>query len=224
MILSWITGTLTFKAYSLDRYSNNSSSEANVSPNSPIASASPTWDASLSAIPLSPKNTVLNAGSDRCELVPYCDITDDTTDGISGGGKTRISVLLIDDQTLVSDMIQRSLRTESDIDFHYCNDPTLAISMAIDLAPSIILQDLVMPDVDGLMLLRWFRLNPDTKDIPMIVLSCKEDAYLKAEAFTYGANDYLIKLPEPAELIARIRYHVQAYKNLKALRATTQAA
>ena len=193
-----------------------------MSPNSPIASARPT---SLTS-PTSPTsltsstNTALTIGYDRCDLVTYCDIAD----GIGGGGKTRISVLLIDDQSLVSEMIQRSLRTESDIDFHYCNDPTLAISMAIDLAPSIILQDLVMPEVDGLMLLRWFRLNPETKDIPMIVLSCKEDAYLKAEAFTYGANDYLIKLPEPAELIARIRYHVQAYENLKALRATTLAA
>jgi two-component system, NtrC family, sensor kinase len=138
--------------------------------------------------------------------------------------KPRIGVLLIDDQSMVSEVIQRSLRTESDIDFYYCSDPTLAISMAIDLAPTVILQDLVMPDVDGLMLLRWFRLNPDTRDIPMIVLSCKEDAYLKAEAFTHGANDYLIKLPDAIELIARIRYHSQAYENLKALRAATAEA
>ena len=207
-----------------------------MTPNSPSASTRRTSDTSLSLTALSEtnsstngaangvknsaKNIALNVGYDRCDLVPYCDIAD----GLGGGGNTRIAVLLIDDQSLVSDMIQRSLRTESDIDFHYCSDPTLAISMAIDLAPSIILQDLVMPDVDGLMLLRWFRLNPDTRDIPMIVLSCKEDAHLKAEAFTYGANDYLIKLPEPAELIARIRYHVQAYENLKALRATTLAA
>ena len=199
-----------------------------MTPNSPIASTRRTSNTSLSLTALSEKNsstntssnTALNVGYDRCDLVPYCGIAD----GLGGSGNTRISVLLIDDQSLVSDMIQRSLRTESDIDFHYCNDPTLAISIAIDLAPSIILQDLVMPDVDGLMLLRWFRLNPDTRDIPMIVLSCKEDAHLKAEAFTYGANDYLIKLPEPAELIARIRYHVQAYENLKALRATTLAA
>ena len=55
-------------------------------------------------------------------------------------------------------------------------------------------------------------------------LSCKEDAHLKAEAFTHGANDYLIKLPDTIELIARIRYHSQAYQTLKALQATTKAA
>jgi two-component system, NtrC family, sensor kinase len=137
---------------------------------------------------------------------------------------TRITVLLIDDQSMVSEILQRSLSKETDIDFHYCSDPTLAITTAIDIAPTIILQDLVMPDVDGLMLLRWFRLNPATKDIPMIVLSCKEDAHLKAEAFTHGANDYLIKLPDAIELVARIRYHSQAYQNLKALQSTTLAA
>ncbi len=136
----------------------------------------------------------------------------------------RIRVLLIDDQSMVGEILQRSLSKETDIDFHYCNDPTMAITTAIDIAPTIILQDLVMPDVDGLMLLRWFRLNPATKDIPMIVLSCKEDAHLKAEAFTYGANDYLIKLPDTIELIARIRYHSQAYQTLKALQATTKAS
>jgi two-component system, NtrC family, sensor kinase len=138
--------------------------------------------------------------------------------------ETRIKVLLIDDQRMVSEILQRTLSKETDIDFHYCSDPTIAITMAIDLAPTVILQDLVMPDVDGLMLLRWFRLNPLTKDIPMIVLSCKEDAHLKAEAFTYGANDYLIKLPDVIELIARIRYHAQAYNNLQALQSAKLAA
>lgn len=155
---------------------------------------------------------------------PDNDRDNDFTNQFISAIATRISVLLIDDQTMVGEFLQQSLSKEADIDFHYCNDPSMAITTAIDIDPTIILQDLVMPDVDGLMLLRWFRLNPATKDIPMIVLSSKEDAHLKAEAFTHGANDYLIKLPDPIELIARIRYHSQAYQTLKALQATTQAA
>jgi class 3 adenylate cyclase len=71
-----------------------------------------------------------------------------------------------------------------------------------------------MPDIDGLLLLRFFRANAITRDIPMIVLSSKEEAKLKAKAFALGANDYLVKLPDRIELIARIRYHSQAYINL----------
>jgi two-component system, NtrC family, sensor kinase len=133
-------------------------------------------------------------------------------------------VLLIDDQVIVSEVLRRSLALEQDITFHYCSDPTQAIQTALAIQPTVILQDLIMPDVDGLMLLRWFRQNPQTANIPLIVLSNKEDAMMKAEAFTSGANDYLIKLPDPIELVARIRYHSQAYNNFKALLANTATA
>jgi two-component system, NtrC family, sensor kinase len=135
-----------------------------------------------------------------------------------------LTVLLIDDQVIVSEVLRRSLASEPDIAFHYCNDSTQAVQMASAIQPTVILQDLVMPNVDGLMLLRQFRQNPQTAHIPMIVLSNKEDATMKAEAFTSGANDYLIKLPDPIELVARIRYHSQAYNNFKALMANTAVA
>jgi two-component system, NtrC family, sensor kinase len=136
----------------------------------------------------------------------------------------KIIVLLVDDQVIVSEVIRRSLASEPDIEFNYCSDPTQAIEMAMLLRPSVILQDLIMPEVDGLMLLRWFRMNPATAQVPMVVLSNKEDAMMKAEAFTHGANDYLIKLPDPIELVARIRYHAQAYQNLQALATATATA
>lgn len=125
----------------------------------------------------------------------------------------QIRVLLVDDQAIIGEAVQRMLATAEDINFHYCSDPIQAISLANEIAPTVILQDLVMPDIDGLLLLRFFRANVATRDIPMIVLSAKEDAKLKADAFTAGANDYLVKLPDPIELIARIRYHSKAYIN-----------
>ena len=48
----------------------------------------------------------------------------------------------------------------------------------------------------------------------MIVLSTKEEPAVKAEAFALGANDYLVKLPDRLELLARIRYHSKGYINL----------
>jgi two-component system, NtrC family, sensor kinase len=135
-----------------------------------------------------------------------------------------ITVLLIDDQMIVSEVVRRLLAPEPDITFHYCNDSTQAVQIALAIQPTVILQDLVMPNVDGMMLLRQFRQNPQTAHIPMIVLSNKEDALMKAEAFTSGANDYLIKLPDPIELVARIRYHSQAYNNFKALMTNTAVA
>ncbi|MCE5248708.1 fused response regulator/phosphatase [bacterium] len=125
-----------------------------------------------------------------------------------------ITVLLIDDQTIVAAAVERMLSSEKDISFHYCQDPTKAIEMAVEVSPTIILQDLVMPDIDGLTLVKFFRVHPQLKDVPLIVLSSKEEAGTKADAFAVGANDYLVKLPDRIELIARIRYHSKAYINL----------
>lgn len=125
-----------------------------------------------------------------------------------------ITVLLIDDQAIVAAAVQRMLAPETDITFHFCTDPTQAIQKAVEVAPTVILQDLVMPDIDGLTLVKFFRAHPQLKNIPLIVLSTKEEAVTKAEAFALGANDYLVKLPDRIELIARIRYHSAAYVNL----------
>ncbi len=123
----------------------------------------------------------------------------------------RIKVLLVDDQPMIAEGIKRMLTEEEDIDLHYCQDPVKAVNLASELEPTIILQDLVLPDIDGMTLVRFYRGNDTTKDIPIIVLSSKEDPAVKKEAFQYGANDYLVKLPDQIELIARIRSHAKHY-------------
>jgi len=126
-------------------------------------------------------------------------------------GGTKIKVLLVDDQAMVAEGIRRMLADESDVDFFYCSDPSAAIATALDVNATIILQDLVMPDIDGMTLVRFFRANNLTKDIPIIVLSSKDDPRIKSDAFSNGATDYLVKLPDKIELIARIRAHTKHY-------------
>ncbi len=123
-------------------------------------------------------------------------------------------VLLVDDQAMVCEAVRRALANQADIDFHYCADAREAITLANQIRPTVILQDLVMPGLDGLSLLTQFRNNAITKDIPIIVLSTNENPQTKGQAFALGANDYLVKLPDKIELIARIRYHSKAYMNL----------
>ncbi len=126
-----------------------------------------------------------------------------------------ITVLLIDDQPMIAEAVRRMLLPEKDITFHYCNNPTQAIKVAKSCQPTVILQDLVMPEMEGLVLVQFLRAhNAPTKYVPLIVLSSKEEPIIKAKAFALGANDYVVKLPDAAELIARIRYHSKAYVNL----------
>ena len=120
-------------------------------------------------------------------------------------------ILLVDDQAIVAHAVRRLLAGLPDIDLHYCSDPIEAINDADKIRPSVILQDLSMPSIDGLDLVRLFRANPSTAETPIIVLSSEEDSEIKSQAFAVGANDYLVKLPDKIELIARLRYHSKAY-------------
>lgn len=122
-----------------------------------------------------------------------------------------VVVLLVDDQPIIGEAVRRMLSPHHDVTFHYCQDAGQALEMAARLKPTVILQDLVMPDVDGLDLVPAYRRQEATKDTPLIVLSTKEEAGTKAEAFARGANDYLVKLPDPLEMLARIRYHSKGY-------------
>jgi len=66
-------------------------------------------------------------------------------------------VLLIDDQAIVGHAVRALLLDELDIDMHYCADPSLALELAERVRPTVILQDLVMPTIEGLHLVRLLR-------------------------------------------------------------------
>ncbi|MGE8399502.1 MAG: response regulator, partial [Burkholderiales bacterium] len=126
-----------------------------------------------------------------------------------------VKVLLVDDQAIIGEAVRRMLSHEIGVSFHYCGDPKNAMEMAEHIQPTVILQDLVMPGVDGLDLVSQYRNNQKLRDLPIIVLSSKEDPKIKSQAFAVGANDYLVKLPDAVELIARLRYHSRAYLAMK---------
>ena len=122
-------------------------------------------------------------------------------------------VLLVDDQPIVAELVRQMLSDHPEISLHYCADPFQALNVANQLNPTVILQDLVMPDIDGLTLVKFFRANAATRETPLVVMSSTEEAGTKAEAFRLGANDYLVKPPNRLELIARLQYHHRSCVN-----------
>ncbi len=125
--------------------------------------------------------------------------------------KIPISVLLIDDEFLIGEAMRIKLSNEQDIRFHYCKEPDKALETAISAQPTVIMLDLVMPGVNGLTMVKFFKSSEDFSDVPLIVLSAREEPELKKKALALGANDYMIKLPDKPELIARIRCHSERY-------------
>ena len=65
------------------------------------------------------------------------------------GASRKTVVLLVDDQVIVGEAVRRMLADQSDIEFHFCANPFEALDKAAELKPTVILQDLVMPDIEG---------------------------------------------------------------------------
>ena len=105
-----------------------------------------------------------------------------------------ISVLLIDDEFLIGEAMRIKLSTERDIIFNYCKEPDKALETAIGVQPTVIMLDLVMPGVNGLTMVKFFKSSEDFRDVPLIVLSAREEPELKKKAIALGANDYMVKL------------------------------
>lgn len=85
------------------------------------------------------------------------------------------------------------------------NAGTQALNKASSEHPSLIILDVMMPDMDGYEVCRRLRANPDTKDIPIIMFTAKTLVDDKVAGFEAGADDYLTKPTHPAELASRVK-------------------
>jgi diguanylate cyclase (GGDEF)-like protein/PAS domain S-box-containing protein len=134
-----------------------------------------------------------------------------------------LRVLLVEDQATLVEWVRQVLMQEPDIELHVCMDSARAVAEARRIQPSLILQDLVMPGpTTGFLLLAQYRDLPELSDIPVVVLSSLPDVEGKARAFALGAADYMVKLPNRVEFVARVRAHSLAYATRRELRETKE--
>jgi len=141
--------------------------------------------------------------------------------------ENEVIILLVDDELIEAELFRGLLETEQNLEFHYCPRASEAIAQANQVKPTVIMQDLSMPGDNGLSLITRFRANPETRDTPVVVFSGEENPKTKSIAFNLGANDYIVKSVDRVELVARLRYHSQAYWNQRlreeAMRALRQS-
>lgn len=121
---------------------------------------------------------------------------------------TRCAVLLIDDESFAQDIISHGLKGCAGHQLCYEPDPARAVEAAREIDATVVLVDLRMPGgIDGLGVIARLRADPATEDLPVILLSSEDDPDIKAKAFAAGASDYMVKWPDPRELVARVRHH-----------------
>jgi PAS domain S-box-containing protein len=134
--------------------------------------------------------------------------------------QTQSKVLIVDDNADMRDYLSRLLHQQYQV--AAVNDGLAALDAIPQQKPDLILADVMMPRMDGLALLRSLRENPQTQDIPMILLSARAGETAKIEGLTAGADDYLVKPFAARELLARIDAHLKLARMRREVAAQAQ--
>jgi adenylate cyclase len=122
-----------------------------------------------------------------------------------------IVVLVVDDEPLTGQVLKRMLLGSPGFRLYHCADAAAARELAKEICPTVILQDFQMPELDGIAMVKAFRADPATRDVPLVLLSSEEEPAVKAAAFAAGADDYLVKFPDRVEMLARLHHHARSY-------------
>lgn len=113
-------------------------------------------------------------------------------------------ILVIDDEENIRELVKYNLEKAG---FHVveCGDGLTALILAKKDRPDLILLDLMLPGLDGLEVCRTLKEHQDTKAIPIIMLSARDEEVDKILGLELGADDYLTKPFSSRELVARIK-------------------
>lgn len=117
-------------------------------------------------------------------------------------------ILIVDDEAKVSQLIRTYFEKEGYI-VYLASDGHKAIEQAQLIKPDIIILDLNLPKVDGLEVCRTIR---KTSQIPIIMLTARDDELDKIVGLELGADDYVTKPFSPRELVARANAVMRRYK------------
>ncbi len=121
--------------------------------------------------------------------------------------KLFMSVLVVDDEPVNVQLLCNILKDEVS-DFEYATDGKQALSWVETKRFDLILMDIMMPGLSGYEVCKKLKENPKSKDIPIIFLTAKTDTESIVKGFEVGAADYITKPFSKAELLARVKTHL----------------
>ncbi len=113
-------------------------------------------------------------------------------------------ILIIEDETNISEMINVSLLREG-YQVSCVSSGNQALTEIKNKLPNLILLDLMLPDMDGLDICRILKNNPQTQNIPIIIITAKDDESDIIAGLTLGADDYITKPFSLKILTARVK-------------------
>lgn len=119
-------------------------------------------------------------------------------------------VLVVDDEKPISDIIKFNL-TKEGYDVVTAADGQEALDMYNDENPDLVLLDQMLPEVDGIEVLRQIR---SKSDVPVIMVTAKDSEIDKVLGLEMGADDYVTKPFSNRELVARVKANLRSRKSV----------
>ncbi|OUD11642.1 phosphate regulon transcriptional regulator PhoB [Thioflexithrix psekupsensis] len=117
---------------------------------------------------------------------------------------TEHHILVVEDEAAIREMLHLSLKKAGYV-VSEAADVRQAKALIYNQAPTLILLDWMLPHVSGIEFARQLKKEPQTQQIPIIMLTAKGDESDKVRGLEVGADDYITKPFSPRELIARIK-------------------
>ena len=128
-------------------------------------------------------------------------MTTENTALVKPDGKP-VRALVVDDEPAISELVSMALRYEK-FEVRTAASGRDAVAQAKDFNPDIIVLDIMLPDFDGLEVMR--RIRADNADVPVLFLTAKDAIADRVVGLTAGGDDYVTKPFSVEELVARIR-------------------
>lgn len=132
-------------------------------------------------------------------------------------------ILVADDEPINRSLIQRRLEREG-YRVHTAENGLVAVALARETLPDLVILDVMMPEMDGLEACRLIKEDEATHDLPVIFLSARDETEMKVNGLTLGANDYISKPFKAEELLARVSVAIRLKRERDQLRATAEEA
>jgi putative two-component system response regulator len=114
-------------------------------------------------------------------------------------------IMIADDEPVNVMTFQQHLKQEGYTEFITTSNATEILRLVREKLPDVVLLDIMMPEVNGLDILRVMGLDPALHHIPVLVLTATADPQVRKTALNLGASDFLRKPIEPDELLPRVR-------------------
>lgn len=114
------------------------------------------------------------------------------------------TILIVDDEADLASLVEFNLK-QAGLDTAVALTGEQALQLAGRVKPDLVLLDLMLPDISGRDVCRRLRANPQTREVPIVMLTARGEEADRVQGFEVGADDYVTKPFSPRELVLRVK-------------------